>query len=129
MISEASVAPGAASDVAIATMRIYSEEGDELLAATVDPTVAARIAIVADDDHAHDGAPGHLGHLDPGGSLGPGRDVKTIVIPADRAVELDALSAHLVLVGLVEPLTAGTSLPIVLTFERAGIVEARLAVR
>ena len=56
------------------------------------------------------------------------RQVKVIALPAGQSVKLQPSGLHIMLMELKEPLKAGTKIPLVLRFERAGeiIVEAEV---
>ena len=57
------------------------------------------------------------------------RQVDAIAVPASGAVTLQPGGLHLMLIGLTRPLVAGETVPVTLRFERAGEVEATLAVQ
>lgn len=57
------------------------------------------------------------------------RPVASFTVPADGAVSLTPNGLHLMLTGLSGPLVAGESVPVTLTFERAGAIEISLPVR
>ena len=57
------------------------------------------------------------------------RPVSAIAIPAGGSVTLRPGGAHVMLVGLSGALRAGTTVPLTLTFERAGTVEVQVAVQ
>lgn len=57
------------------------------------------------------------------------RPVERLPIPAGATVRLAPGGTHLMLMGLSAPLAGGESLPVTLTFERAGAVTVRFAVR
>lgn len=57
------------------------------------------------------------------------REVDAIPVPARGAVTLRPGGLHLMMIGLTRPLAAGESVPITLRFERAGEVQATLAVQ
>lgn len=63
--------------------------------------VAARAEVV-NPAHGGEDGPGHLGHLDPGGSLG-GDHGHAVALPADRPVTLEPGGAYLALGPLTEP--------------------------
>jgi periplasmic copper chaperone A len=56
------------------------------------------------------------------------RPLQEIAVPARGKVAVSPGGIHLMLVDLVKPLTAGTRVPLVLQFRRAGRVEVQLAV-
>jgi copper(I)-binding protein len=57
------------------------------------------------------------------------RPVTSFTVPADGAVALTPNGLHLMLTGLTSSLVAGETVPVTLTFERAGAVEVMLPVR
>jgi len=57
-----------------------------------------------------------------------GRQVAAIEIAASATIELNAEGPHIQLVGLTEPLDGYQYFPLVLTFERAGMVEIEVYV-
>ena len=57
------------------------------------------------------------------------RQVKTIAVPAGQSVKLQPSGLHLMLMELKEPLKAGTTIALVLKFERAGEVKVDAVVR
>ena len=57
------------------------------------------------------------------------REVETIPVPAGGSVLLQPGGLHIMLIGLTAPLVAGQSIPVTLRFERAGEVQALLAVQ
>jgi copper(I)-binding protein len=57
------------------------------------------------------------------------REVDAIPVPARGAVTLRPGGLHLMLIGLTRPLAAGETVPVTLRFERAGEVQATLAVQ
>lgn len=57
------------------------------------------------------------------------RPVPAIEVPAGGSVALRPGGAHVMLIGLAQALRPGTTLPLTLTFERAGTVEVQVAVQ
>ena len=57
------------------------------------------------------------------------RRVKVIAVPAGQTVKLQPSGLHLMLMELKEPLKAGSKIPLVLKFERAGEVKVEAEVR
>jgi copper(I)-binding protein len=55
--------------------------------------------------------------------------VESIALPAGQAVELKPGGYHVMLIDLVEPLTAGQQITLTLTFARAGTQEVTVTVR
>lgn len=66
--------------------------------------------------------------LDDGGMMAM-RQVEAIDVPANGAVELKPGGFHVMLLDVQEPLEAGETLTLSLTFEKAGTVELTLPVR
>lgn len=62
----------------------------------------------------------------PGGGLMLPTDA--IEIPASASVAMEPFGSHVMVEELVEPLVAGSSIPLTLLFERAGDVEVRVEV-
>jgi copper(I)-binding protein len=114
-------------EAAAVYMTITAPERDELTAARVDRTVAARVEVVNPADGGEDG-PGHLGHLDPGGSLG-GDHGHTLALPADRPVTLEPDGAYLAVGPLAEPLASGDTFPLTLSFRDAPDVTVDVTMR
>ena len=56
------------------------------------------------------------------------RGVAGLAIPAGGTVKLAPGGYHVMLVALTQPLTVGQSVPVTLTFEKAGAVETRASV-
>ncbi len=56
------------------------------------------------------------------------RGVADLAIPAGGTVKLAPGGYHVMLIALTQPLTVGQSVPVTLTFEKAGAVEARASV-
>lgn len=56
------------------------------------------------------------------------RPAEAIEVPVGGEVRLQPGGMHVMLVGLKQPLAAGTSFPLTLRFERAGMVEVTVAV-
>ncbi|WP_458093476.1 copper chaperone PCu(A)C [Roseomonas sp. WA12] len=57
------------------------------------------------------------------------RPVAALDVPAGGSVALRPGGAHVMLIGLAQALRPGTTLPLTLTFERAGTVEVQVAVQ
>jgi copper(I)-binding protein len=114
-------------EAAAVYMTIVAPERDELTAARVARTVAPRVEVVNPVDGGEDG-PGHLGHLDPGGSLGGDHD-HSVALPAGRAVTLEPDGAYLAVGPLAEPLASGDTLAVTLSFRDAADVTVDVTVR
>jgi hypothetical protein len=100
---------------------------DELTGGDVDATVARRVEVVNPGTEA-DGEPGHLGHLDPGGSLAEDHG-HTVELPAGRPVALAPDGAHLTLDVLARPLRPGDTFELTLTFENGPPTTTEVEVR
>jgi copper(I)-binding protein len=57
------------------------------------------------------------------------RPVAALDVPAGASVSLRPGGAHVMMMGLTEALRPGATVPLTLTFERAGAVQVRLAVQ
>ncbi|HQV56683.1 MAG TPA: copper chaperone PCu(A)C [Ilumatobacteraceae bacterium] len=57
------------------------------------------------------------------------RKIDSLDIPAGTAVELKPGGYHVMLIGLVKPLVAGSNVELTLTFEKAGDVKVTVPVR
>lgn len=57
------------------------------------------------------------------------RPVESLTIPAGGEVTLGSGGMHLMFTGVTQPFTEGESIPVQLTFEHAGVIDATLAVR
>lgn len=119
------------------------ESADRLIAATVSTDIAARAEIhetvMADADGTDSQADGDMGTggngmSSNGGDHGSGgamtmREVEAIEIPAGEEVALEPGGYHVMLMELVEPLVAGDTFDLTLTFENAGDVTVTVEVR
>jgi copper(I)-binding protein len=106
---------------------VTASSRDELTGAYVDRDVARRVALV-NPDHAASGQPGHLGHLDPGGSLNDDHSDKLALRP-DTPVTLEPGRAHVALDLLAAPLQPGDSFELTLTFDESPDVRTEVTVR
>jgi copper(I)-binding protein len=115
--------PGAVDGVAYLT--IESPVDDRLLGASVPGSVAGS-ASIHESMLLDDGSEGHGGGAHHGGgeTSGGGDDSfeTTVELPAGDPVAFEPGGRHVMLVGLVEPLRAGATVPITLTLEVAGEV-------
>jgi copper(I)-binding protein len=57
------------------------------------------------------------------------RDIDAIDLPAGKAVTLKPGGYHIMLTGLAQPLVAGQTFPLTLTFDKAGAREVAVAVQ
>ena len=129
-ISQAWVAvdPNLARPVPI-YLTIESRNGDRLTKATVARDIALRVDFLGIDSEEHSKLPGHLGHLDPGGSLGPEPKLSEIPIRSGGATVLKPGGAYLALADLERPLRAGDRVPLTLYFASGAVVIASVEVR
>jgi copper(I)-binding protein len=114
-------------EAAAVYLTIVAPERDELTAARVERAVASRVEVVNPADGGEDG-PGHLGHLDPGGSLGGDHD-HSVALPAGRPVTLEPGGAYLAVGPLAEPLASGDTFPVTLSFRDAPDVTVDVTMR
>ena len=56
------------------------------------------------------------------------RGIASLAIPAGATVKLAPGGYHVMLIALTQPLTVGQSVPVTLTFEKAGAVETKASV-
>lgn len=111
-------------------MTIQSVEGDELLSASVDPTVAGSAEI--HETVASGGMSGDSMPMDTSGGMSGQmtmQEVDSIVIPAGEAVQLSPGGYHIMLLELVGPLEVGQRFEVTLTFADAGEIVVMAEVR
>jgi copper(I)-binding protein len=117
---------------------ITSPIDDQLLGGSVDPTIAGELQIhetyvMGPDDTMAMGSDSTVAMgsdttmamgSDTTMAMGDGemgmRPVDAIALPAGTAVALEPGGYHIMLIGLVAPLEAGTTIKVTLTFEQAG---------
>lgn len=132
----ARTSPMAASTGA-AYMDIVATDGDELLSASVDASVAAKaevheVVMSEDGDHSmtddsmaddsmssDDSSMGSDTTMPMSGEMTM-REVDKIVLPAGETVSLKPGGYHIMLLDLVAPLEAGSTISVTLTFATAG---------
>jgi len=102
----ARITPPAAKNGAV-YLTIASRDGDALTGASVPAEIAAMAQI-------HETA----GH----GGMKSMREVERVEIPAGGTAKLEPGGHHVMLMKLARPIAAGDSVPVTLTFERAGEV-------
>ncbi len=110
-------------------LEISNDSGvdDALIAASVDPAVAATVELHETVSTASDGA-GMSSGMDGGGMMEM-RPVDRIVVASGDSVSLAPGGFHIMLLDLAEPLEAGTAIDVTLTFEEAGEMEVSASVR
>ena len=96
-------------------LRVTSPVDDELVGATVDPSIAESVQL-------------HRTEVDDGGTATMSEQL-SLPVPAGGELVLEPLGDHLMLVGLVDPLTDGEQFDITLEFATAGDVTAEVEVR
>ncbi|MEQ1874261.1 MAG: copper chaperone PCu(A)C [Ilumatobacteraceae bacterium] len=101
---------------------ITSEVDDNLIAASVAETVAARVEL-----HETVTAMGSDTTMMGGGEMSM-RPVEFIELPAGVGVELKPGGYHIMLFDLVNPLEVGTSIQLTLVFEKAGEISVEVPV-
>lgn len=126
-IAEAWAVPVGDGTTAAVYVTVTAAGGDELTGGDVGADVARRVEVVNPDDESED-EPGHLGHLDPGGSLQDDHS-HTVELPAGTPVRLEPGGAHLSLDLLAEPLEPGDSFELTLTFAEGPDVPTVVTVR
>lgn len=111
-----------------AYMMITAAEDDMLTSASVDASVAGKVEI--HETVPADGATGMTGAT---GMSGMGamtmRPVDGIELPAGESVELKPGGYHVMLLDLAEPLKAGDTIEVTLTFEKADPMTIKVPVR
>lgn len=96
-------------------LRVTSPVDDELVGASIDPSVAESVQV-------------HRTELDDAGTATM-TEQTALPVPADGGLVLAPLGNHLMLVGLVDPLTSGDRFDVTLRFASAGDVRAEVEVR
>jgi copper(I)-binding protein len=111
-------------------MQITSMEGDRLLGASVDASVAA-VTEIHETVAAGGTGDGNSGMGEDGDGMGmmTMRPVPWVDLPAGETVALEPGGLHVMLLGLVVPLQSGEAFQLRLTFEKAGEHSYRVLVR
>ena len=125
-VGDAWAAPVGDGTAAAAYLTVTAAGDDELEGARVARDVARRAQVVNPADTSEDG-PGHLGHLDPGGSLNGGH-AHTLELPAGAPVALEPGGAHLALDALAAPLAPGDTFTLTLLFAEGPDVDVEVEV-
>jgi periplasmic copper chaperone A len=120
-------------NVGAAYMVLESDDGDRLLSASVDPSVAGKVEIHetmmmggADTTMGDMGAETTMGDMGAETTMAEGggamsmQPIDSLELPAGEAVALEPGGYHLMLLQLAEPLESGDTIEITLTFETAG---------
>jgi periplasmic copper chaperone A len=121
----------AMASVGAAYMTLESKDGDALVGASVDPSVAGKVEI--HETVMAESSDTTMGMGSDTTAMGMGSDttmagsgamtmqpVASIPLPAGEAVSLAPGGYHLMLLDLAKPLTTGETIQITLTFEKAG---------
>ena len=111
-------------------MTIQSVEGDELLSASVDQTLAGSAEI--HETVVSGGMSGDSMSMDTSGGMSGQttmQEVDSIVIPAGETVQLMPGGYHIMLLDLADPLEAGQRFEVTLTFADAGEIVVVAEVR
>jgi periplasmic copper chaperone A len=130
----------AMANVGAAYMTLESKDGDALVAAAVDPAVAAKVEI--HETVMAESSDTTMGMGSDTTAMGMGSDttmagsgamtmqpVESIPLPAGEQVSLAPGGYHLMLLDLAKPLTVGEKVEITLTFEKAGTQAVEAEVR
>ncbi|MGA9595077.1 MAG: copper chaperone PCu(A)C [Acidimicrobiia bacterium] len=94
-------------------MNLTSADGDRLLSASVDPSVASTVEV-------HETTPVDGETDEAGTAMMTMRPVDFIDLPAGEEVPLEPGGYHIMLIGLAEPLVVGEKFDITLRFENYG---------
>jgi copper(I)-binding protein len=94
-------------------MNLKSSDGDRLLSASVDPSIAATVEV-------HETVPVEDETDDSGMAMMKMQPVDAIDLPAGETVSLAPGGYHVMLIGLVSPLEVGEKFDITLNFENYG---------
>jgi copper(I)-binding protein len=107
-----------------------TDNSDALVGVSVDPAVAGAAEIhetVAAEPDMGDG--GHTATSDTGAPMMEMHAIDRLEIPAGETVTLEPGGYHVMLLDLVSPLEAGSTIELALTFENAGEVVVEAEVR
>lgn len=112
-------------------MELVSADGDQLLAASVDPSVAATVEIHETVMHESMDDMGGDDAMDDMEGMGEMRmqEVESIDLPAGETVILEPGGYHVMLLDLAEPLELGETFELTLTFATAGDQTVTVEVR
>jgi len=121
----------AMATVGAAYLTLESKDGDALVGASVDPSVAAKVEIhetvmagSSDTTMAMGSDTTAMGMGSDTTAAGSGamtmQPVESVPLPAGEPVALAPGGYHLMLIDLAKPLTTGETIQITLTFEKAG---------
>jgi copper(I)-binding protein len=110
----------ATAGAAYMTLTNSGDTDDALVGASVDPSIAKTVELHETVAATMDTSGGMGSDTSEGTGMMEMRPVDRIVAPADGFVALEPGGYHIMLLDLVEPLAVGTSIDIVLTFEKSG---------
>lgn len=112
-------------------MTIQSVDGDELLSASVDASIAgsAQIHETVVSDMSGGSMPAESAPMDGTSGQMTMREVSSVVVPAGETVQLMPGGYHIMLLDLVGPLEVGQTFEVTLTFAEAGEIVVTAEVR
>jgi copper(I)-binding protein len=123
-------------------MNLESPDGDRLMKASVPSDIAGKTEIhetvggeaMGDEDMGsmdgemkEEGATGEDSPMS--GSMMGMREIDILELPAGEEVSLEPGGYHVMLFDLVKPIEAGDTIPVTLTFEKAGEIEVQAEAR
>jgi len=126
-VADAWAVPVGDGSSAAVYVTVTAAASDELTGGDVAADVARRVEVVNPASESED-EPGHLGHLDPGGSLAEDHS-HTVELPAGTPVSLEPGGAHLTLEPLAAALRPGDTFDLTLTFADGPDVPTEVTVR
>lgn len=94
-------------------MDIESADGDRLLSASVDPSIAASVEV-------HETVPAEGDDSEEGMGMMMMQEVEAIELPAGETVSLEPGGFHIMLIDLAQPLEVGQKFDLTLNFENYG---------
>ena len=116
------------ADAGAVYLQLTSSDGDRLVNAAVDPSIARMVEI-------HETVMAEMGDGMGEGEMGEGmgammmQEVGAIDLPAGETVSLEPGGLHIMLMGLAAPLEIGQTFEVTLTFEEAGERTVEVEVR
>jgi copper(I)-binding protein len=117
-------AGAATQETAAVYMELRSAEGDTLIGAAVDSSIAGMVGIhqtvMMSDDMSEDSSTGGAMTME---------QVERIAIPQGGSVSLEPGGFHIMMMGLAGPLTVGDTFDLTLRFEMLGEIVVQVEVR
>lgn len=125
----ARVTPTGATD-GVVYLEVASPDDDAIVAASVPATIAsaAQLHETTTGDASGGGHEHHGGGAAAGG-LTSMAEIEEVALPADEVVTFEPGGRHVMLVGLVRPLVAGSTFPLTLTLRSGATLVADVTVR